>query len=179
MTDAQQPPRPRVLILGLDGATFDLIKPWVTAGQLPTFKRLLESGTQANLDSTIPPITPPAWTSFMTGMNPGKHGVFNFTKYDPTDHSIRYANASNRRMPTIWQLLSALGWSVGVFNVPMTYPPETVNGFYISGLDTPDKNSDFVYPHWLKQEVEHAVGELYLDPRHLGFMKTDDRRDEI
>jgi predicted AlkP superfamily phosphohydrolase/phosphomutase len=179
MTHSPQTHRPQVLIIGLDGATFDLIKPWVATGQLPTFKHLMDAGTQASLESTIPPITPPAWTSFMTGMNPGKHGVFNFTEYHPTDHSICYANASNRKMPTIWKLLSSLGWSVGVFNVPMTYPPEEVNGFCISGLDTPDKDSDFVYPRWLKQEIEHAVGELYLDPRHLGFMTTDDRRDKI
>jgi predicted AlkP superfamily phosphohydrolase/phosphomutase len=179
MTHTSGTPHPQVLIIGLDGATFDLIKPWVATGQLPTFKQLMEAGIQANLESTIPPITPPAWTSFMTGMNPGKHGVFNFTEYHPTDHSIRYANASNRKMPTVWRVLSALGWSVGVFNVPMTYPPEEVNGFCIAGLDTPDKNSDFVYPRWLKQEIEHAVGEIYLDPRHLGYMKTDDKRDKI
>jgi predicted AlkP superfamily phosphohydrolase/phosphomutase len=179
MTQSQQTHRPQVLIIGLDGATFDLIKPWVATGQLPTFKHLMDTGTRANLASTIPPITPPAWTSFMTGMNPGKHGVFNFTEYHPTDHSIRYANASNRKMPSIWKLLSSLGWSVGVFNVPMTYPPEEVNGFCISGLDTPDKDSNFVYPRWLRQEIEHSVGELYLDPRHLGFMTTDDRRDKI
>ncbi|MGH8068956.1 MAG: alkaline phosphatase family protein [Candidatus Entotheonellia bacterium] len=179
MTHLQGTHQPKVLIIGLDGATFDLIKPWVETGQLPTFKHLIQEGTQAHLESTIPPITPPAWTSFMTGLNPGKHGVFNFTEYHPTDHSIRYANASNRKMPTIWKLLSSLGCSVGVFNVPMTYPPEEVHGFCISGLDTPDKDSDFVYPRWLKQEIEHAVGEIYLDPRHLGYMKTDDKRDKI
>ena len=109
MTQSQQPHRPQVLIIGLDGATFDLIKPWVATGQLPTFKHLMDTGTRGNLESTIPPITPPAWTSFMTGMNPGKHGVFNFTEYHPADHSIRYANASNRKIPSIWQLLGSQG----------------------------------------------------------------------
>jgi predicted AlkP superfamily phosphohydrolase/phosphomutase len=179
MRNGSQAHQPKVLIIGLDGATFELIKPWVAAGQLPTFKHLLAGGTHADLESTIPPITPPAWTSFMTGMNPGKHGVFNFTEYHPTDHSIRYANAANRKVPTLWKLLSALGWSVGVINVPMTYPPEEVHGYCIAGLDTPDKDSDFVYPRQLKREIEHAVGEIYLDPRHLGYMKTDDRRDKI
>jgi predicted AlkP superfamily phosphohydrolase/phosphomutase len=179
MRNGSQTRQPKVLIIGLDGATFALIKPWATAGQLPTFARLLQEGAQADLESTIPPITPPAWTSFMTGMNPGKHGVFNFTEYHPTDHSIRYVNGSNRQVPTVWKRLSALGWHVGVINVPMTYPPEEVQGFCIAGLDTPDKDSDFVYPRWLKKEIEHAVGEIYLDPRHLGYMKTDDKRDKI
>lgn len=179
MKNGSQTHQPKVLIIGLDGATFELVAPWVAAGQLPTFKRLMQAGTRAHLESTIPPITPPAWTSFMTGMNPGKHGVFNFTEYHPTDHSIRYANASNRRVPTLWHLLSSMGSSVGIINVPMTYPPEEVHGFCISGLDTPDKDSEFVYPKALRKEIEHTVGEIYLDPRHLGYMTTDDRRDKI
>jgi predicted AlkP superfamily phosphohydrolase/phosphomutase len=81
MTHSQETHQPQVPILGLDGATCDLIKPWVATGQLPTFKHLMDTGTQASLESIIPPITPPAWTSFMSGMNPGKHGVFNFTEY--------------------------------------------------------------------------------------------------
>jgi predicted AlkP superfamily phosphohydrolase/phosphomutase len=115
----------------------------------------------------------------MTGMHPGKHGLFNFIEYHPDDHSIRYTNGSYRKVHTIWRVLSDLGYRVGVVNVPMTYPPEAVNGFCISGLDTPDKDADFVYPGWLKQELEHAVGEIYLDARHLGYMNTDDKRDRL
>src|SRR5919198_2244879 len=170
---------PKVLIVGLDGATFDLIKPWAAAGKLPTFAHLLREGVHADLESTIPPITPPAWTSFMTGMNPGKHGLFNFTEYNPQNHSIHYTNASYRKVPTIWKLLSDLGRSVGIINVPMTYPPEHVNGFCISGLDTPYKDSEFVYPSLLKEEIQQEIGEIYLDPRHLGYMKTDDKRDAV
>src|SRR5918912_2887704 len=109
---------PKVLIIGLDGATFDLIKPWAAAGNLPTFAYLLRGGVHADLESTIPPITPPAWTSFMTGVNPGKHGLFNFTEYNTKNLSIRYTNASYRKVPTIWKLLSDLGCKVGIINVP-------------------------------------------------------------
>ena len=171
--------QPKVLIIGIDGATLDLIKPWAAEGKLPTFKRLLDEGVHGELESVIPPITPPAWTSFMTGMNPGKHGLFNFIEHHPHDQSIRYTNASSRKAPTIWKLLSSMGWRVGVINVPMTYPPEEVNGYCISGLDTPDESSNFVYPAWLKKELKQAVGEIYLDPRHLGYMKTDDKRDGV
>ena len=172
-------PKPKVLIIGIDGATFDLIKPWAEEGKLPTFKRLLDEGVNGDLESVIPPITPPAWTSFMTGMNPGKHGLFNFIEQDPHDQSIRYTNASSRRAPTVWSWLGKMGLRVGVVNVPMTYPPEAVNGFCISGLDTPDESSKFVYPDGLKQELEQAVGKIYLDPRHLGYMTTDDKRDSV
>ena len=70
--------QPKILIIGIDGATFDLIEPWADQGKLPTFKSLLDAGVHGELKSTIPPVTAPAWTSFMTGMNPGKHGLFDF-----------------------------------------------------------------------------------------------------
>ena len=61
----------KIVMLGLDGATFDLILPWVQAGKLPHFARLLNTGIAGTLRSTIPPMSPPAWNSFMTGTNPG------------------------------------------------------------------------------------------------------------
>ena len=69
----------KMVILGLDGATFDLILPWVQAGKLPHLARLLNRGIAGTLRSTTPPMSPPAWNSFMTGTNPGKHGVYDFT----------------------------------------------------------------------------------------------------
>jgi len=69
----------RVMILGLDGATLDLIRLWAEAGILPTFQKLMRQGAWGPLRSTMPPVTPAAWSSFMTGVNPGKHGVFGFS----------------------------------------------------------------------------------------------------
>ena len=66
----------RVLVIGLDGASLDLIRPWVAQGLLPTFKRILEQGASGPLESVIPPLTGPAWISFMTGKNPGKHAIY-------------------------------------------------------------------------------------------------------
>lgn len=171
--------QPRLCVIGLDGATFDLITPWAQAGKLPTLQRLLGGGTHASLESVIPPVTPPAWTSLMTGMNPGKHGLVNFIEYDPQHDITRYTNGSNRRVPTIWQLLNEHGLRVGIINVPMTYPPEALHGYCIAGLDTPDKHAPFVYPPALKTELEQAVGEIYLDPRYLGFLKTAARRQQL
>ena len=67
-----------MLVLGLDGATFDLIRPWAADGTLPNFARLLEEGAHGPLRSTVPPMTAPAWTSFATGTNPGKHGLYDW-----------------------------------------------------------------------------------------------------
>jgi len=166
---------PRVLIIGMDGATPTLIIPWAREGKLPNIARLMLKGSYGELLSTIPPITPPAWTSFMTGVNPGKHGIFDFIDRAPGSYNFRYINARMRKVPSIWQYLSGLGLSVGVLNVPMTFPPEEVNGFMISGLDAPDEKRA-VYPYDLYEELFREVGGFQLDIRHLGHMKTDDQR---
>ncbi len=75
--------KPRVFIIGLDSATWDLINPWIQQGLLPNLAKLVEGGASGRLQSAIPPLTPPAWTSFMTGKNPGKHGIFHFLEPQP------------------------------------------------------------------------------------------------
>jgi len=168
---------PRLLIVGLDGGTFDLIEPWVKEGKLPTFARLMREGGYDHLFSTIPPVTPPAWTSFMTGLNPGKHGLFDFLEPRSDRYGMQYTNGRSRKAKSLFRLLSDAGIRVGVMNVPMTYPPEEVNGFLISGMDTPDENCDFTYPSSLKEDLRQAVGGLQVDIRHLGHMRSDAARD--
>src|SRR3989304_3517354 len=94
----------RVMIIGLDGATFDIISPMVEAGRLPTFSELMIKGTWGNLMSTVPPLTPPAWTSFMTGKNPGKHGIFGFSRKESSSNSyeMTIVNASHIDGKTLW-----------------------------------------------------------------------------
>src|SRR5262245_28562633 len=147
------PSRP-VLVIGLDGATFDLMLPWIATGHLPTLGGLLRDGAWSRLRSTIPPITPCAWSSFMTGKNPGKHGLFDFVEPTANGRGMSFTNASSRRGETLWGYLSRLGLKVGVLNVPMTYPPEPLNGYQISGLDTPNERSRFTHPEALRQELE-------------------------
>lgn len=133
----------KLLIIGFDGATFDLIHPWAEAGHLPNLSRLMADGVHGDLISTLPPVTSPAWPTFMTGCNPGKHGVFDFIQPHGTNFTL--VNATRIKQPTIWQRLSAQGHRVGVMNVPVTYPPQQVNGFLISGMLTP-KNGRGSYP---------------------------------
>ncbi len=144
----------RLLIFGLDGATFDLIRPWVAEGFLPHLGQLIENGVSGDLASTLPPVTSPAWPSFMTGMNPGKHGVFDFIRpaalkdvgaVRPGVGSFSLVNATSIREPTIWQIMSDAGLRVGVINVPVTFPPRPINGFMIGGLLSPS-SGDITYP---------------------------------
>lgn len=115
----------------------------------------------------------------MTGKNPGKHNLFDFIEHTEGTYEITYSNSLSRRSDTIWRILSDSGKKVGVLNVPMTYPPEDVNGLFISGLDTPDENSDFIRPRELKKELETIFGKIGLDIRHLGHMRSDGIRDKV
>jgi len=170
---------PRLLIVGLDAATFDLICPWIAEGKLPNLAALMKDGAWGRLASILPPITPPAWTSFMTGKNPGKHGIFHFLGARPGTYKLSYLNAASRRAKTIWRMLSDAGYTVGPMNIPFTYPPEHLNGFQISGMDTPSEKSPFIYPPELRSELVSLLGRFQLDVRYLGYMSTDPRREQV
>lgn len=142
----------RHLVIGLDGATLDLIGPWAQAGYLPNLAHIMQTGCYGVMRSTIPVHSPTAWSSFMTGTNPGKHGVFDFVKRQPNSYRLRVVRSSNIRGPSLWQLLSYYGHRVAVMNVPMTYPPQPVNGFMVSGLGTPDYKP-FTYPPHMSDDL--------------------------
>jgi predicted AlkP superfamily phosphohydrolase/phosphomutase len=151
----------KLLIIGLDGATFDLIRPWAAEGKLPTLAKLMQDGVTGNLESTLPPVTSPAWPTFMTGKNPGKHGVFDFIR--PRAGTFDMVNASQIKGKLLWEILSEAGYSVGVLNVPITYPPRQVNGYLIPGLLSPDQGKT-VYPADLLKPYEAELGKYRLTP---------------
>jgi predicted AlkP superfamily phosphohydrolase/phosphomutase len=114
--------RSRVLVLGLDGATYDLLRPWFEQGELPNLRHLVERGATGELATVIPPYTPVAWPSIMSGKNPGKHGVFDFMyrDRDRPGFEISFYNRSHVDARFIWQIVGDQGSKVGVINVPMT-----------------------------------------------------------
>lgn len=151
-----------VFVIGLDGATLDLIAPWARAGLLPTFARLMKEGSYGPLRSTIPPMTAPAWTSFMTGKNPGQHGLIDWIRRDAGAYSASPTSGAHCTEPSIWSILSRRGRRVCVFNVPMTYPPTPVNGVLIAGLPAPSKSAPLTYPPELQAELDDMAGGEYL-----------------
>ena len=139
----------KMLIVGLDGATFDIIGPLVQRRKLPHLGQLIEAGTSGPLRSTIPPVTAPAWSSFMTGRNPGKHGIFQWRTYDPTKYTCvdeRIVTTSRLVGTTFWDVMSSYGYKVGILTVPVTYPPWQVNGFMLSGYPCPDTRRNYTFP---------------------------------
>jgi len=168
---------PKAVVIGLDAATWTLIRPWMAEGRLPVLSKLMSGGVSGPLQSVLPPITPPAWTSFMTGKNPGKHGIFNFVQNrNKSAYSMNYVNGGSRRSATLFQLLNEAGFTAGTVNIPFTYPPEPLDGFQVSGLDTPDEKSPFVHPLPLHQELLAHLGEISHDIRFLGYMSTKERK---
>jgi predicted AlkP superfamily phosphohydrolase/phosphomutase len=173
---------PTLLLIGWDGGTPELIERFCRQGSLPTVKRLIDRGSCRRLRSTIPPITACAWSSFLTGRNPGRHGLFDFVTPRPGSYKFDYTNGGHRRDcdADLLSLLNRAGLRVGCINVPMTYPPKSIDGFLVSGLDAPDENSGIAHPAALFEEAQAEVGPYRIDNRHLGAMKNArDRRDAL
>ncbi len=126
-----------VLVLGLDGASFDVIEPLARAGRLPNLARWMEEGASLPLRSTVPAMSFPAWSTLATGLDPGRHGLFDFTQKIPGAYRIRFSNATDRRGETLFSRVSRAGARVLCLGMPATFPPEPVNGLLVSGFDAP------------------------------------------
>ncbi len=162
----------KLLILGLDGATLDIINPLIEQGRLPTMAKLKREGTCGKLRSTLPPVTAAAWSTFMTGLNPASHGIFQWRTYDPT----RYTNLDEHVVTAdrlagraFWDFLGRAGYRLAIITVPVTYPTWPVNGYMISGYPCPDTKRNYTYP----PEWGESLAQSYnLSVDH--YLKADD-----
>jgi predicted AlkP superfamily phosphohydrolase/phosphomutase len=162
----------KLLIIGLDGGTFDLIRPWVEEGKLPNISKIMNEGVHGTLKSIRYPHSALAWSSIVTGLNPGAHGIYYFTEKVPNAYGVRYINAGSRKGVTLWRWLSSHGKAVGALNVPMSYPPEEVNGFIVGGVDSPSVASEYTYPPNLARELKDNLGEYVIDLRLRGTLPS-------
>jgi predicted AlkP superfamily phosphohydrolase/phosphomutase len=137
--------RPKIVVVGLDGASWDVIHPLVCEGKLPTFKTLLNQGSSAHMQSSLPYVTFPAWKCYSTGKNPGKLGVFWFARVDFNSKRIVPHNSFDFESRELWDYLTDFGYTCGVINMPTTFPPKKVKGFMISGPPIPEEKG-FTYP---------------------------------
>ncbi len=147
----------RVIIFGMDGADPDLLFPWAKAGHLPNLFRVMESGAYGRLKSTVHPLTPQAWTSMITGVNPGRHGIFDFGARKSGSYEIELVTSRNRAFPTIFETMPK-SISCGVCNVPLSFPVDPVHGFALGGMHTPSLDSPgFTHPPELRDELRDYV----------------------
>ena len=155
---------PALTLIGLDSATFDVVDPLVEGGDLPHLARLLERGASGVLRSTTHPLTPHAWSTMVTGVNAGRHGIWDFTERDATGYGLRLINGSYRRAPALWDRLAAAGRRAGVVNVPFSWPaPELDGGFAIAGMDASFREQGMTAPASLYAELRERFGPLELD----------------
>ncbi len=126
----------RTVLIGLDGADFSVLEPFMNDGVMPFLSSFVSHGVSAELMSTPNPFTPPAWTTVMTGRNPGSHGIFDFANVVRHDGVPRSKMATSRdvRCETIWSIASRQGRRVATLNFPLMYPPRPINGSLVPGF---------------------------------------------
>jgi predicted AlkP superfamily phosphohydrolase/phosphomutase len=167
----------KVIVIGIDGGTFDVIRPMIEQGELPHIASLMKAGVCSDLQSTIPPITAPAWTSFMTGTNPGKHGIFGFVGDMHKKYDGRILSAADSKSKTLWSILSECQRRLTLLNIPFTYPPSPINGIMISGMGAPTESFDVAYPKDIYKELLQEVENYKID-HHIDDIFNDETRVE-
>jgi len=161
----------KVLVIGLDGGTWNIIKPLVEKGKLPIIANLIKSGCYGNLESTIPPSTFTGWKGYSTGKNPGKFGVFSSMNVDMKKQKLVVNNSTSYKSKEIWDYLSKEGISCGVLNMPTTYPPKKIpNGFMVSHFFINVPN--YTYPKYLENELLNKF-DYKLAPDYLYMIDKD------
>lgn len=174
----------KVVVIGLDGFTYDLAGPLMERGELPNLARLAREGAWGELESSIPPLTPTAWTTAVTGTNPGKHGIFCYSKGFTFDKEVRvnrYYSAVDRGAAAVWSLLSDAGKTSVVIGVPFTSPPDTVAGAMVAGGPHPDRQS-YSYPGELASSFPGDYTPAYAGPgrkgkEHLEYLRNVHERE--
>ena len=184
-----------VLVLALDGASFDVIEPLIAEGRLPHLAAWMKEGCGRRLPSTTPPVTFPAWSSFMTGLTPSQHGIFDFSQKVPGQYRIRFVNASDRQGRSIQSAVSGAGGQALVLGLPATFPPEKMEGLLVPGFDAPVSTGTDAeatsHPelyrriaakagHWMRPDMdESATGAGFHETAMQTLLTRIDRKTEF
>ena len=161
-------------VIGLDGSAWQLLNPLIEDGTMPRLAELRGNGASGILKSTVPPVTPPAWTSAVTGVNPGRHGIYGFHRGNAQHERPEMMHAGHVRTTTIWEMANAQGVNAGIYNLPLTYPPQKLDGWMVSGFLTPgigERLTGFGYP----DEVENDI--LTWQPDYVIEIKANQEQD--
>ncbi len=156
---------PKVFLLGLDGGTWKILDPLIKSGVTPNLGKLIKEGRDGILRSTIPYLTPVAWSTLLTGVNPAKHGIFGYSVVENREGMILglLANRTRIKAPTVLDMYHEIGKKVISINMPMTYPPRPTDGIIITGLMTPSKESKFFSPPTLMDELKERGINYRID----------------
>lgn len=150
------------IVVGIDSAPWNYMQPLIDSQELPVIRQLMKKGSWGILKSTTPPLSPIAWSSFLTGMKPEKHGIVDWWHVENQNSSIRVKTCADRKSTDIWKYLNAKGKKVGVINIPMTSPPPKLDGFLISSFDAAGKPRNRCWPPQLAEDIIQRYGEHLL-----------------
>lgn len=167
------------ILLGLDGATWEVLDPLAEKGHLPNIRSLASESYTADLESIYPPTSGPAWVSMATGMNPGKTGVYYFlNRVDPETFDFQPVDRADFEGRSFWDVLNENGKSAGIFNFPVLSPPYEIDGYMISGFGA-DTDDGFAYPEELEEKLHSLAGGEYQTKIPFSDPKFLDRPHEL
>ncbi len=176
--------KPRAVVLGLDGVPYTLVTDLIKRGIMPNLGSIIKKGTLCQMDTTIPPISSVAWSTFMTGVNPAQHGIFGFMDLRPGEYDLYFPNFLDLKARTLWEVLSEKGKRSIVLNIPSTYPAKPLNGVLTSGFVALDLKKA-TYPqsayHYLREigyklDVDTRLAKESLDVFVEDIRRTFDKR---
>lgn len=157
----QRPARP-LLVVGWDGATPELVEPWLADGTLPNLARLKQRGSFSRFRSLIHPLSPAAWTSAFTGLNPGRHGVWDFGHVQPGTYEVAPTDARSRHGATLWDIAGECGLRSAVINVPLSHPSGPIEGVFVPGVGASELAGN-THPANLAELIRAEVPGYVLD----------------
>jgi predicted AlkP superfamily phosphohydrolase/phosphomutase len=162
----------KVAVIGLDCAPPQLVfDQW--REDLPNLNKLMQRGVYGKLESSVPPITVPAWSSMMSSKDPGQLGFYGFrNRKDHSYDNLSFADSRSVQHDRVWDILSRQGKQSILIGVPQTYPPSPINGLMVTCFLTPSIEKQFTYPAELRHEVESVVGRYILDVENF---RTDEK----
>ncbi len=186
MADQNEKMRRQIVVIGLDGTPFSFLTDEIEAGNLPHMGALASRGQLARMETEIPTISSVAWASFMTGVNPGEHGIFGFTDRKPGSWDLYFPNYSHLRAEPFWDAISREGGRCCVLNVPSTYPARSLNGVLVSGFVAPSLERavypaeayDYLSRSGYRIDVDAAKGRESLDLLLEDLHETLEKRRE-
>jgi len=146
----------KVVVLGLDGVPCSLLNRFIAEGLMPNLAMLKENGTLCSMTASIPEVSSTSWSTFMTGVNPGRHGIYGFIELQKNNYSWKFPNFNDLHSKTIWDIAGANGKSSVIINLPSTYPARPLNGMLVSGFVSLDLKKAS-YPDQLYQYL-HGMG---------------------
>ncbi len=172
-TPVPEPVAGKVAVIGLDGVGLPLVQDLIARGLMPVLGRLVAEGTAAPMRSSIPTISSVSWTGFMTGKNPGKHGVYGFTDLKPGTMTMFFPNFGNVHGDTLWDVAGRAGKRSIVLNIPNTYPARALEGMLVSGFVAVNLQRA-VYPATLLPALEADGYKIDVD-----YVNADQRPDHF